>query len=93
MKLIKSGRKPHVFTRIKGKLYLRLNREGVVVFAQCRSIEKWNSIIGTEGYRLTKEYGLEEIPDIMDPNNPTQAEQDHELIPFGGKIPWNNTEW
>lgn len=93
MKLIKSRETPKVFTRIGGKLYLRLKREGVTVFVQCRSVEKWNSIIGTEGYRLTKQFGLEKIPDIMDPWNPTQAEQDKALIPFGGNIPWNNTEW
>lgn len=93
MKLIKSGKKSHIFTRIEGKLHVRLKRDGVVVFAQCRSIEKWNSIIGTEGYRLTKEYGLEKIPDIMDSWNPTQAEHDEALIPFGGEIPWGKVEW
>jgi hypothetical protein len=53
------------------------------------SVEKGNVAISRNGLRVTRQFGLEEVVDLLDPFNPTQKEHEEALKPFGGRIPFD----
>lgn len=82
-------KKPGMYTRINGTL-CRVIQRGIMflyypvdgIYATCKKVSR-------NGWRCTKQFGLEEVIDLADPYYPTQKETDEALKPFGGRVPFN----
>lgn len=81
--------KAMMFCRIEGTL-CRVIKYGIMyLFFPVKSVEEGCVATSRQGWRLTRQFGLEEIPDLEDPWNPTQREHEEALRQFGGRVPFD----
>lgn len=82
-------KKAGMFCRVNGTL-CRVVQHGIMflyypvdsIYATCKKVSR-------NGWRCTRQFGLEEVVDLADPYYPTDKEVNEALKPFGGRIPFD----